>query len=168
MKLILSAAVLALAAFAASTGARADWLSDAWSAESVRRNGNPAVTIGRDGIHVVLPASTLRQAHEEGVTTEQALGDFLEKYAQRCSGLLNLNAPQPNLKVRLSLQNPASSGEVFEDNAVLAELMTEYLQRRGETGSTVLFTVSPGHVEYSIDYAPKRLTRCGAPEMPSS
>jgi hypothetical protein len=61
-----------------------------------------------------------------------------------------------------------SSDGVFENDAELAELLAEYLQRRGEKGSTVLFTVSPAHVEYSIDYAPKRLTRCATPEVPSS
>jgi len=50
MRLIFSAAALALATFVGSDLARADWLSDAWSEDSVRRNGNPAITIQRDSI----------------------------------------------------------------------------------------------------------------------
>lgn len=168
MKLIHSAAVLALATLAASGPARADWLRDVWSEESVRQNGSPAITIGRDSIHVVLPAATLRQAQNEGFTTERALGDFLEKYGQRCSGLANLNAPQPNLKVTLSLQNPARFEDILEGDEVLAEFKAEYLRRRAKPESPVLFTVSPGQVEFTIDYAPKRQVRCAVPEMPSS
>ena len=52
MRLIFSAAVLALATFVGSDLARADWRSDAWSEDSVRRNGNPAITIQRESIDV--------------------------------------------------------------------------------------------------------------------
>jgi len=60
MRLIFSAAALALATFVGSDLARADWLSDAWSEDSVRRNGNPAIIIQRDAIHVVLPGAAAR------------------------------------------------------------------------------------------------------------
>jgi hypothetical protein len=168
MKLIHSVAALALATLAASGPARADWLKDAWSEESVRQNGSPAITIGRDSIHMVLPAATLRQAHNEGFTTERALGDFLEKYGQRCSGLANLNAPRPNLKVTLSLQNPARFEDVQEGDEVLAEFKAEYLKRSAETETPVLFTVSPEQLEFTLDYAPKRQVRCVVPELSSS
>ncbi|HEX2114189.1 MAG TPA: hypothetical protein VHM01_07265 [Alphaproteobacteria bacterium] len=167
MKLVLSAAALALATFVGSGLARADWLGDAWSEESVRRNGNPAITIHRDSIHVVLPAATLRQAYDEGATTERVLSEFLERYGQRCSSLLKLNAPHPNLKVRLSLQTRTSFDEISEDDEVLTALKTEYLKRT-ETGSPVLFTTSPGHFDYTINYVPKRQVRCVTPEMPTS
>ena len=53
------------------TGAAAsDWLDDAWSDESVRINGNPAISIQSDSISVVLPTATLAAAYEEGVSTE--------------------------------------------------------------------------------------------------
>jgi len=168
MKPVLSAAALAIAIFGGSDLARADWLGDAWSEESVRKNGNPAITIHRDAIHVVLPAATLRQAHNEGVTTEQALGAFLERYGQRCSGLLKLNAPHPSLKVTLSLQTRTSFDDIPEDDETLAELKAEYLKRYSEMGSPVLFTVSPGRFDFTIDYAPKRQVRCVTPEMPTS
>jgi len=166
MKLILSAA--ALAVLLASGPVRADWLADAWSDQSVRRNGSPAITIGRNSIHVVLPEHTLRQAHAEGMTTERAVGDFLEKYGQRCSGLLDLNARHAALKVKLSLQTRSSFDDIPDGDAVLAEMKAEFLKRYSDRGSPVLFTVAPDHVELTIDYVPTRQVRCVAPEMPSS
>jgi hypothetical protein len=167
MRLIVSAAALALVTFAGSNLARADWLSDAWSEESVQRNGNPAITIQRDAIYVVLPASTLLQAHSEGITTEHVLGDFLERYGQHCSSSLNLNVAHPNLKVRLSLQSPTPFDEISKDDEVLTALRAGHLKGT-ETGSPVLFAVSPGYSEFTIDYVPKRQVRCVAPEVPTS
>jgi hypothetical protein len=94
MKPVLSIAALVLATVFTSGLAWADWLSDAWSAESVRRHGSPAITIRRGSIQVVLPAAALNQAYDEGVTTERAFSDFVERYAQRCSGLVDLNVPK--------------------------------------------------------------------------
>ena len=168
MKRLLSAAALALASIVGSNLAHADWLGDAWSTDSVRRNGSPALTIRRGSIHVVLPAAALNQAYDEGLSTERALGDFLERYAQRCSGLLDLNVPQPNLKVTLSLQTPTSLDEISEADEALTALKSEYLKRRIETETPMLFIVSPGQFDLTVDYVPKRRTRCALPEMPAS
>ena len=168
MRLTLSTAALALAILAGSGPARADWLGDAWSEQAVRRNGSPAITIGRNSIHVVLPEPTLRQAHAEGMTTERALGQFLEKYGQRCSGLLNLNERHASLKVKLSLQTPTSFDDIPDGDEVLTEMKAEFLKRYSDRGSPALFTVAPEHIELTIDYVPTRQVRCVAPEMPSS
>jgi hypothetical protein len=168
MKPVLSIAALVLATVFTSGLAWADWLSDAWSAESVRRHGSPAITIRRGSIQVVLPAAALNQAYDEGVTTERALSDFVERYAQRCSGLVDLNVPQADLKVSLSLQTRTSLDEISEDDEVLTALKTEYLKRGDAIGSPMLFTASPGRFNFTLDYVPKRQVRCAAPEMPSS
>src|SRR5215813_13693304 len=99
MRLGLSATMGALVIFVGTGNVQADWLDDVWSEEWVRMNGNPAVSISGDGVQVVLPATSLQKAYEQGLTTEQALHDFLERHGQRCSHLIDLNVPHPNLKV---------------------------------------------------------------------
>ncbi|MGH9201110.1 MAG: hypothetical protein ACRD2A_07730, partial [Vicinamibacterales bacterium] len=91
MKLRLSVTMVALVTFVGTGIARADWLDDAWSEDSVLINGNPAVSISGDIIYVVLPTATLHQAYDSGVTTEEALRVFLDRHGQRCSHLIDLN-----------------------------------------------------------------------------
>lgn len=60
--------------------AEADWLDDAWSERSVLVNGNPAISINGNSVYIALPAATLHQAYSEGLSTEEILQDFLDRY----------------------------------------------------------------------------------------
>ncbi len=163
MGLRLSATMGALVIFVGTGTAQADWLDDAWSEEWVRMNGNPAVSMSGDAVHVVLPATSLHQAYEEGFTTEQALQDFLERHGQRCSHLIDLNVPHPNLKVTLSFEGRAPFESVPERDEVLTTLKRAYLRYRADDSIPLLFTVSPVEFEYSINYVPTHQVRCVAP-----
>jgi hypothetical protein len=153
----------ALAILVGTGTAQADWLDDAWSEEWVRKNGNPAVSMSGDAIHVVLPATSLHQAYEEGFTTEHALQDFLDRYGQRCSHLIDLNVPHPNLKVTLSLQVWTPFEGIPEREEVLVALKSAYLRYRADDSIPLLFTTSPVEFEYSIDYVPTHQVDCIAP-----
>jgi hypothetical protein len=158
-----SAAILIAFALGGARSAIADWLDDAWSDDSVQINGNPAITISGDVIHVTLPAATLRQAHQQGLSTKEALVAFIDRYGQRCSHLLNLNLPHPGLKVALSLQVPSTLDVASGEAKELEALTRAYLKQHEEIDLPLLFLVSPGEVEYSIDYVPMRRVRCVAP-----
>ena len=111
----------------------------------------------------MLPAASLLQAYEEGFTAERALHDFLDRHGQRCSQLIDLNVPHPDLKVALSLQGRASFEDVAERDVVLAAL--EDAKTSYQAGDIpVLFAVSPVQFEYRINYVPSRQVRCITPE----
>src|SRR5258708_17169681 len=93
--------------------AHADWLDNAWSDKSVAAHGNPAITLHHDGVSVVLPAQTLHEAYsEQGMTTKDVLRAFLGRYSPQCSDVLDLNTPQKNLTVDLSLQGNISLKDI--------------------------------------------------------
>jgi hypothetical protein len=163
MTLRRSVAMIALFTLAGTGMARADWLDGAWSEESARTNGNPAVSISADTVHVVLPAASLRQAYEEGFTTAQALQEFLDRHGQRCSQLLDLNVPHPDLNVALSLQGPASFEDIPDGDAVLTALQHAGPGYQTDDGIALLFAVSPVKFEYRLNYTPTRHVRCVAP-----
>src|SRR5256885_1590902 len=96
---------LAIPVVLGAHGAKADWLGDAWGDASVAAHGNPSITVRSDGVAVSLPSATLKEAHAAGMTTQDALTAFLGRYSPQCSGVLDLNGPQANLKVALSLQD---------------------------------------------------------------
>jgi hypothetical protein len=151
-------------AFLGTDAAQADWLDDVWSEDSVRTNGNPAASISDDTVYVVLPVASLHQAYEQGLTTEEALHDFLNRHGQRCSSLIYLNVPHPNLKVMLSLQARTSFEGVWEEDKVLTRLTTAYVKYHADDSYPLLFTISPVKFEYSINYVPTRQVRCVAPK----
>jgi hypothetical protein len=153
----------ALAIFVGTGIAQADWLDDAWSEESVRRDGNPAVSLSGDTVHVVLPAASLHRAYEEGLTTEQVLQGFLDRHGQRCSHVIDLNVPHPHLKVTLSLQGQASFEGIPARDELLTVLRSAYLKYHTDDSIPPLFTVSPAKFEYSINYVPAHQVRCVAP-----
>ena len=163
MKVGLVIGMVALSALLGTDPARADWVEDAWSEDSVRMNGNPAVSISRGAVHVVLPAMSLHQAYEEGLTTRQILRAFLDRHAQRCSDVLDLNVPHPNLRVALSLQGRMSFDDIPEQDEVLTALKEVYRKQGSSAGAPMLFTVSPVQFELSIDYVPTRRVRCILP-----
>jgi hypothetical protein len=158
-----STAVAASLIFVGVGAAQANWLDDAWTDEWVRLHGSPAITISREAIHVVLPTATLRRAHEEGATTEDVLRQFLDRYGQRCSHVVDLDAPHANLRVELSLQVPGSLEDVARSNEVLTTLRRAYLRQRPDDELPLLFTVVPEHLVFSIDYVPTHGVRCVSP-----
>jgi hypothetical protein len=163
MKRTLSATIVVLVIAVGTGMARADWVDDAWSEDSVRKHGNPAVSISGDTIYVVLPAATLHQAYEAGVTTEDALRAFLDRHGQRCSDLVDLNVPHPNLKVTLLLQDWTAFEDGPEGDDVLSALKRAYLKYQADNSIPLLFTTSPVTFEFSINYMPTRQVRCVAP-----
>jgi hypothetical protein len=156
--------MMSLAALVGTGVARADWLDDAWGEDSVQMNGNPAVSISGDTVHVVLPVTSLRQAYEEGLTIERALRDFLDRHGQRCSHLIDLNNPHPNLKVALSVQVRTPFESISEGEDVLALVKSAYLKYHTDDSIPMLFTVSPVEFEYSLNYVPTHRVRCVAPK----
>jgi hypothetical protein len=140
--------------------ARADWLDDAWSTESVQTNGSPAITIRMDTVHIVLPAAVLRKAHDAGATIEQAINAFLGRYAPRCSDLLNFNLPHLGLKVELSLQNRVPFEEKSDD---MPRLLGESDLAPSVNDEPRLFVASPEHFDLTIDYAPTHQVHCIVP-----
>jgi hypothetical protein len=163
MKLTLSATMVALVIFVGTSIAWADWLDDAWSEDSVRTNGNPAVSISGDTIYVVLPAATLHQAYDAGVTTEDALRVFLDRHGQRCSDLIDLNIPHPKLKVTLSLQGWMPFEDIPNGDEVLSTVKNAYLKYHSDDSIPLLFTSSPVAFEFSINYVPTHQVRCIVP-----
>ncbi len=143
--------------------ARADWLDDAWGADRVEMTGNPAITIYGDTIDIVLPTATLYRAYEEGLTTQDILDVFLDRYGQRCSGMVDLNMPHPDLKVGLSLQSPSAFKDTSERDDVLATLKRTYLSQRTEGSTPLLFTILPEHFDFSINYVPTHHITCVVP-----
>ena len=167
---------LAVAVFLGAHGARADWLGDAWSDASVAKHGNPSITVRSDGLAVSLPSATLEQAHAEGLTTKDALVAFLGRYSPQCSRVLDLNGPQSNLKVALSLQDEVPFGDLAatSQDQILATLQDELAEQPHDTGKGArpaiphiaqVFVVSEQHVDFVIDYAPVNRVHCV--EMPA-
>ena len=126
-------------------------------------NGTPAITFHADSVYVVFPIATLLQAHVEGITTEDAVRAFLERYGQRCSNLIDLNAPHSSLRVRLSLQSPADLGDIDQEDEVLFSFRSVYLKEKLDPDVPSLFTVSPDHLDLTINYVPTRQVHCVSP-----
>lgn len=150
-------AIILLAAIMLPAIARADWLDEVWSEESVRTNGSPAITIRRDAVDVVLPVAILRKARDEGVTLANVINAFLDRYGPHCSDLLSFNLPRPGLKVQLSLQSEVPSESQSND---MLRFRKESNLVPSVSNRARLFTVSPEHFDLSIDYVPTRHVRC--------
>ena len=160
----------------AATPAKADWLEQAWSDESVAENGAPAVTLGEDGgVLVVLPEATLREAYAAGLNTKAAVGLFLGRWGQRCSDVIDLDQGKKNLKVELFLQRPvaledASEAVQGEILATLLALKKDAAKRAPKLAKTKVvprvesvFAVSEKHVDFVIDYVPQGKASCRTP-----
>jgi hypothetical protein len=159
----------------AAVPAKADWLERAWSDESVARNGEPAVTLGEDGVLLVLPEATLRDAYAAGLDTRAAVGLFLGRWGQRCSDVIDLDEGHRNLKVQLFLQRAVALEDAAEtvQGEILATLLA--LKKEAEKGRHKLaktktlprvdsvFIVSEKHVDFIIDYVPQGKASCRRP-----
>jgi len=163
MRDILFVTTVALEMLVGAGIAHADWIDDAWSEDSARVNGNPAVSISGDTIYLALPSATLQQAYDAGLSTKDALHRFLDRHGQRCSQLIDLNFPHPHLRVMLSLQDGTPFENLPEGDEVLGALKRAYLRYHTDGSSPLLFTVSPVKFEFSINYVPTRRVRCIAP-----
>jgi len=150
---------------AGAGGAHADWLDSAWNEDWAGRHGHPSISMSSGARHVVLPAVLLQQVYDESLTTVQALGAFLDRFGQRCSGLIDLNAPHRDLKVTLSLKTPASLQQLTEEDRDTLRTAWEaaYPSDRTEEHIPLLFAVSPVSFGYGIDDLPTRRIRCVAP-----
>jgi hypothetical protein len=156
--------------------AHADWLENAWGDKSVTAHGSPAITLRRDGVSVVLPAQTLNEAYSEGgLTTKDVLRAFLSRYSPQCSHVLDLNTPQKNLTVNLSLQGNISlkdtpavtQDELFEamENIDIPSAKDAEKDKHARIPHiTRFFPVLPVHYRFSIDYAPDKIVHCIVPE----
>ncbi|HZF37161.1 MAG TPA: hypothetical protein VE914_25460 [Candidatus Angelobacter sp.] len=157
---------VAAALFPGAAGpAHADWLDAAWNEDSAGRHGHPAISMSSDAVHVVLPPDLLQQAYDEGLTTERAFGAFRDRYGQRCSGLIDLNAPHRDLKVTLSLETPASLEQLAEADRETVRVAWKAASRgdRVDERAPLLFAVSQVTFSYRIDYVLTRRVRCVAP-----
>lgn len=120
--------------------ARASWLDDAWPPDTVTA-GSPAITLNAElGVIVVLPASTLAAARRAGLDTKAALTLFLERYAQQCSDVIDLNRPQQHLPVALSLARPYFGGRlvVTDEDEDEAHFVIDYVPAK------IVHCVEPG------------------------
>jgi hypothetical protein len=169
MVMRIAVSTLAVLAFLGAGSARADWLTEAWSDDSVAAHGNPSITVRSDGLSVSLPSVVIDHAHAEGLSTKDALVAFLGRYSPQCSHILDLNGPQPNLKVALSLQDEVPLGDLTgaAQGQILGALQGELAAQPRSPGVrpavphiTHVFTVSDQHVDFVIDYAPARNVRC--------
>lgn len=125
--------------------AEPSWLEDAWSPETVSDTGGPSITLNAElGVIITLPAITLSEARASGISTKDAVRLFLDRYAQRCSDVIDLNKPQANLPVTLSLVHP-------------------YAPVPG------LFLTDEQEAHFTVDYEPRAKANCVYPaEVPTS
>jgi len=85
---------------------------------------------------------------------------FIDRDGQRCSHLLDLNISKPGLKVAaigVPTPHPASLG--FATTTIGATSRDD-----DGTDMPLLFLVSPGEIEYSIDYTRTRSAHCMTPK----
>ncbi|HLJ62927.1 MAG TPA: hypothetical protein VKT70_02395, partial [Stellaceae bacterium] len=120
-------------------------------------------TLGSTGVVVVLPEATLTEAHAEGVSTENAVRAFLERYGQHCSELLDLDKPHPRLEVKLRLQRQAALEDA--EDQVQESVLGALKPTKGRPIPRIegLFVSAPELIEFIIDYVPTRQARCVLP-----
>jgi hypothetical protein len=157
----LSVVCLAVAMLVA-VPARADWLDGAFD-DDIAESGSPAITLGADGVLLVLPVATLLKAHSAGITTAGAVAQLVQRYGPKCSDILDLNRPHRHLKVQLFLSSPVEledspervQGEILD---TLKTAKTKPLPRVDN-----LFVPADEATELFIDYVPTRQVDCVQP-----
>jgi hypothetical protein len=149
-------------ALLAAAPAHANWLDDAWTDDTVDRNGGPAITLNGEGVILVLPADTLVAAHAEGVGTKRAVTLFIERYGQHCSDIIDLDRKQ-KLHVQLFLSKPVDLNSASEETQqevgdTLIKISGRHPKRPPDVQS--LFVTEPEHRDFTIDYVPERKASC--------
>jgi hypothetical protein len=127
--------------------ARAEWLTDAWDDEFVKQHGNPAITLNGGGAIVVLQDATLNAARAAGLSDQDIVLAFLQRYGQ-CSELLDLQKPRAQLRVRLSIQRQLevadARGETQEDILNSARAIEKEIAGDNEQVPALLIDYVPG------------------------
>jgi hypothetical protein len=152
-------------ALLATPPAHATWLDDAWTDDTVDRNGGPAITLNNDGVVLVLPAETLAAAHAEGVDTKEAVTLFIERYGQHCSDIVDLNQKQ-KLHVQLFLSNPVDLNSAsVQTQQEIGETLIKISDRQSKRPPHVqsLFVTEREHRDFTVDYVPERKASCVEP-----
>jgi hypothetical protein len=146
--------------------AGADWLSEVWSSA---KHGTPAISFNITGVvTVVLPEEVLEQARATGLSTENAVGAFLGRYAPpMCSTLVDMNVPHSNLKVDLLLERAVAPGDVDAPTQEAAAIALNHALKSQPTGSIPhikrVFVVDQKPIALSIDFAPEHEAHCVEP-----
>lgn len=141
----------------------ADWLERAWSDEAVGETGTPAITLSDSSVLLVLPETTLTEAHAAGVSTPEAVRRFVTRYGPHCAGNLDLDRPHRGLKVQLFLQKAVALEDASE--WVQGEILDALKSAKTKPLPRVerLFVVADEHADLFIDYVPERRARCVRP-----
>jgi hypothetical protein len=155
------ASLVVAALLLAAAPARADWLERAWDEQAIAETGAPAITLGLDGIRVVLPEATLAAAHAAGVSTAEAVQLFVQRYGHHCSDVLDLDHAHRGLRVQVSLLKPVALEDASErvQGEVLATLKANSKQKRFPRVEQ-LFVTADESEEVTIDYVPERQAHC--------
>lgn len=134
--------ILALSSIKAQGAERTDWLEQAWETD-----GGPAITLNAQGVELVLPAKTLKEALRTGLSERQIVTTFIERWGQHCASdnAIDLDKPQ-RLTVELSTSHPVSvpRNEFFMGRRIVGA----YELEKGAT------------VSLNIDYKPTRIAHC--------
>jgi len=147
--------------------ARADWLDRAVG-DDVTETGGPAVTLGADGVLLVLPLATLEKAHRAGVTTADVVTQLVQRYGPSCSDILDLNRPHRHVKVQLFLSRPMALEDAPErvQGEILDALKTAKTRPLPRVDN--LFVTADDATELFIDYVPARQVKCVEPGAENS
>ena len=113
-------ALIALALALLPLPAQASWLDDGAGA---------AITLSADGVLLVLPEPTLLAARHAGLSTRQAVTEFLERWIQHCSDIADMDQPHAGLRVELSLARETPGGWLMTDDESEA-LTVDYVPAR--------------------------------------
>jgi hypothetical protein len=147
--------------------AGADWLADVWSNDTIRKNGNPAISLNATGaVTVVLPEAALAHARAAGLSVESAVSAFLGRYApSMCSSPIDMNVPHSNLKVDLLIERLVAFGDADAATQEAAATALNHLLKSPGTGSVPhvdkAFIVDQKPISLSIDYVPDNQGHCG-------
>jgi hypothetical protein len=76
------------------------------------------------------PAETLRAAKHAGLTTREAVTQFIERWGQHCSDVLDLDQPHNDLHIKLSLSRPSTIPGLFVTDDKEVDMTINYLPSR--------------------------------------
>ncbi len=154
---------LLAATLVAAPAPAAVWLERAWGDSAVGETGTPAITLNDSSILLVLPEATLVEAHAAGVSTSDAVRQFVMRYGPHCAGNLDLDRPHQHLKVQLFVEKAVPLEEASErvQGEVLDALKSAKMKPLPRVEN--LFVVADEHADFFIDYVPERHVRCVRP-----
>ena len=169
---VTSLAILGLL-LCSNAAARADWIGDAWNEDGalVGTYGNPSITVGPDGISIVLTEATLDAAGAANLSPTQTIAAFLGRYGPRfCNSLFDFNVARKNMRVELLIQHSMPLEATSETTGSEVRATMKNLKKLG--GSEGLHAVGDNVFEvdfkgkyYEIDYVPSATdpSHCSTP-----